>query len=121
METASLIENLIYRMNLFTIEGVGPCAHSRKEVTLKRYHQELGRIRRVHRLHLRELHQWPLRPIVCICEFQVGRFRKQKAFGCGKPQCLLCHFEKIFGIASVKDRIRHQRFIDSRRDYLTGE
>jgi len=88
---------------------------------MKRYQQELPRTKRVHRLHLNELHQWPQRPVVCICEFQVGRFRKQKALGCGKSQCLLCHFEKIFGIASVKDRIRHQRFVDSLGDYLNGE
>jgi len=87
---------------------------------MKRYSQELERTNQVHRLHLRELHRWPIAPVDCICEFQVGRFRKQRAFGCGRSRCLLCHFEKIFGIASVKDRIREQRFLDSLNDYLNG-
>jgi hypothetical protein len=94
------------------------CAPRTLRNALKRYHQELGRTIRTHRVHLRESHQWPRRAVICSCEFQVGRFRKQAALGCGKSRCLLCHFEKIFGIASAKDRMRHQRFIDSWRDYL---
>lgn len=84
---------------------------------MKRYHLELERMKRVHHLHLRWVHGWPVRSVECACEFQVGRFRKQKALGCGRPRCLLCHFEKIFGIPSVSDRIRGQRFVDSFRDY----
>jgi hypothetical protein len=84
---------------------------------MKRCHLELERTKRVHQLHLRGLHKWPVAPLDCVCEFQAGRFRKQKAFGCSKVRCLLCHFEKIFGIASVKDRIRARRFIDSLNDY----
>jgi hypothetical protein len=83
---------------------------------MKRYHQELDRAKRVHRQHLQGLHNWPIAPVHCVCEFQVGRFRKQKAFGCRKSRCLLCHFEKIFGVASVKDRIRDQRYRDSLND-----
>ena len=45
----------------------------------------------------------------CVCEFQVGRLRKQKALGCGKARCLLCHYDKILGIASVRDRVRRRR------------
>jgi hypothetical protein len=77
----------------------------------------LERTKRVHREHLRDLHQWPRQALDCVCEFQVGRFRKQKALGCGKSRCLLCHFDKIFGIQSVKDRIRPRRFLDSLNDY----
>ena len=84
---------------------------------LKRYHQELERTKRVHRQHLRDLHQWPRQEIDCVCELQVGRFRKRKALGCGKSRCLLCHFDKIFGLQSVKDQIRQQRFLDSFEDY----
>lgn len=58
--------------------------------------------------------------INCVCEFQIGRFRKRKPFGCGKARCLLCHYEKVFGIASVKDRIREQQFLDSLNDYFGG-
>jgi len=86
---------------------------------MKRYHQELEHTKRVHRLHLRGLHNLPAAPVNCICEFQVGRFRKQKAFGCGKSRCLLCHFEKVFGIASVQDRVRDQRHLDSLNDYFS--
>lgn len=87
---------------------------------MKRYHQELERTRKVHRLHLRRLYQSPAAPVNRICEFQVGRFRKRKAFGCGRTRCLLCHYEKIYAIASVKDRIRERRFLDSLNDYLNG-
>jgi hypothetical protein len=31
---------------------------------------------------------------------------------------LLCHYEKIFGIASVKDKIRERRFLDSLNYYF---
>jgi len=85
---------------------------------MKRCHQELERTKRVHRQHLRQTHNWPIAIVDCVCEFQVGRFRKQKAFGCHRAQCLLCHFDKIFGVASVKDRIRDQRYRDSLDDYF---
>lgn len=87
---------------------------------MKRCHLELERTRRVHQLHLRGLHKWPLAPVDCVCEFQAGRFRKQKAFGCGRSRCLLCHFEKIFSIPSAKDRVRDRRFLDLLNDYFNG-
>jgi len=35
---------------------------------------------------------------ICACEFQPGRFRKgQRIGGCGRPQCWLCHFDKLTG------------------------
>ncbi len=86
---------------------------------MKRYHLELERTKRIHHLHLRGLYKWPAAPVNCICEFQVGRFRKQKARGCRKSRCLLCHFEKIFGVTSVKDRIRELRYCDFLDDYFT--
>ena len=91
-----------------------------KKCVMKRSHLELGRTKRAHRRHLRGLHKWPVSPVDCVCEFQAGRFRKQKAFGCGRSRCLLCHFEKVFGIASAKDRIREQRYLDSLNDYWKG-
>jgi hypothetical protein len=84
---------------------------------MKRYHQERERTQREHRFHLRWVHRWPERPIDCECELQAGRFRKKKAFDCGNPRCLVCHFEKVFGIPSRKDRIRRLRFKDSLADY----
>jgi hypothetical protein len=32
--------------------------------------------------------------IDCDCDVQRGRFRKKRAFGCGKARCLLCHADK---------------------------
>src|SRR5262245_4426385 len=97
--------NMIHRMSLFTKEGVCQSAYSRKELAVKRYHQELERTKRVHRSHLREVHNWPKKAVDCECELQVGRFRKQKAFGCGKSRCLLCHYGKLMKIATIKARI----------------
>jgi hypothetical protein len=87
---------------------------------MKRYHQEVERTRRVHQLHLGGLHNWTIATLGCKCEFQAGRFRKQKAFGCRRSRCFICHFEKIFGVASVKDRVQDQRFLDSLNDYVRG-
>ena len=84
---------------------------------MKRYHRELLRTSRVHQLHLRCVHGWPAKPVKCVCDLQAGRFRKRKALGCRRPRCLLCHYEKIFGILSVKDRIRVGRYLDSLADY----
>ena len=33
--------------------------------------------------------------IDCDCDHQKGRFRKRRAWGCGKTQCLLCHSDKF--------------------------
>jgi len=49
---------------------------------------------------------------------QVGRFRKKKALDCGRAGCQLCHYEKIFGIASHQDRLRLSRAKDTVADYF---
>ena len=37
----------------------------------------------------------------CLCEGQPGRFRKgERARGCGRPRCWLCHGDKLAGIPS---------------------
>lgn len=87
---------------------------------MKRYHSELERTKRTHQSHLRLAH-WTGVRINCACEFQAGRFRKRKALGCGRSRCRLCHFEKIFGIRSVRDRQLEIRFIDSLEDYRRAE
>lgn len=34
--------------------------------------------------------------VACVCEFQMGRFRKgQRVGGCGNPRCWVCHSEKL--------------------------
>lgn len=85
---------------------------------MKRYHEERARIRSEHRFHLRQVHHWPKESVNCECELQAGRFRKKKALDCGKAACLLCHYEKILGIASYQDRVRLLRAKDSVADYF---
>ena len=42
-------------------------------------------------------------PIVCDCEFQVGRFRKgQRVGGCSTSACFLCHFEKLARVPTLQ-------------------
>jgi hypothetical protein len=85
---------------------------------MKRYHEERARIRSEHRFHLRYVHHWPKEPVDCECELQAGRFRKKKALDCGKTACLLCHYEKIFRLASHQDHLRLLKAKDSLADYL---
>jgi len=43
--------------------------------------------------------------VQCECDSQVNRFRKgQKQGGCGRPQCYLCHGEKLLGIPKPRDK-----------------
>jgi hypothetical protein len=88
---------------------------------MKRYHQELERTKRTHRYHLRWVHGYPKKPVDCLCELQAGRFRKRKALDCGRPRCLICHYDKVLKILSFKDRIREHRFTDSLNDYFESE
>lgn len=83
---------------------------------MKRYHDEIGRIRREHRRHLRWAHGWPQEPVLCPCDQQAGRFRKRKALDCGHARCLLCHGNKLLGIATHKDRLADLRFTESLRE-----
>jgi hypothetical protein len=84
---------------------------------MKRYQQELHRTARVHRFHLRWVHDWPRESVDCVCDLQAGRFRKNKALGCSRSRCLICHYEKVLRIPSGKDRARENRYIDSLSDY----
>ena len=88
---------------------------------MRRYYQELERTRRTHQLHLRWTHDWPKKGVDCECELQAGRFRKQKGQGCRRARCLLCHYGKVFKIATEKDRIREQQLRDSLKDYFESK
>ena len=60
---------------------------------MKRAHEE-----RLHTIHIWRQHlAWHgSGPLLCVCEFQIGRFRKgQRVGGCGKARCYLCHREKL--------------------------
>lgn len=85
---------------------------------MKRYHEESARIQSEHRFHLRHVHHWPKEPVDCECELQAGRFRKMKALDCGRTACMVCHYEKILGIASYQDRLRRLRTKDSLAEYF---
>jgi hypothetical protein len=44
-------------------------------------------------------------PILCACEFEVGRFRKgQRIGGCRNPRCFLCHMAKLTQIPKVQEQ-----------------
>lgn len=88
---------------------------------MKRYHQEQERIKRIQHFHLRWVYDYPQKPVSRLRDLQAGRFRKRRAIGCGRPRCLVCHYDKIFKIPSVKDRIRKYRFIDSLHDYIESD
>ena len=73
---------------------------------MKRWHQEEKIIQREWRKH-RKFHvesnknQSAKRvgksPFVvdCICDEQIGRFRKKDAYDCGNPKCFVCHSDKF--------------------------
>ncbi|MBX7218436.1 MAG: hypothetical protein K1Y36_00675 [Blastocatellia bacterium] len=81
---------------------------------MKRYHQERERTKRNYQQHLSVLG----RLVTIAGGFEPGRFRKRKPIGCGRPRCRLCHYDKIYGIPTVQDRIRQQRYADSLREFL---
>jgi hypothetical protein len=51
--------------------------------------------------------------ILCICEFQTGRFRKsQRVGGCGKSRCWLCHRVKLEKLATPGEQRQFVAFIE---------
>jgi hypothetical protein len=85
---------------------------------MRRYHEELPRTIREQRRHLREVHGWPKKPVICSSDLQPGRFRKRHAFDCGKTRCLLCHGDKLLQRPSIKDRIARDIIRDSLEDHI---
>ena len=66
---------------------------------MKRAAEELTRTKNVWRQHLRAHHG----AVACVCEYQVGRFRKgQRVGGCGNSRCWLCHSEKLGGVPTIQ-------------------
>ncbi len=70
---------------------------------MRRWHAETSLTRERRRRHLRQVHDWPRKPVECVCDTQTGRFRKRKALGCGRAHCLLCHRDKIFQVPRPRD------------------
>ena|SRR5258708_5843197 len=66
---------------------------------MKRAAEEFIRTKSVWRQHL-QMHRGT---VACVCEYQVGRFRKgQRIGGCGNPQCWLCHSEKLGVVPTIQ-------------------
>jgi len=69
---------------------------------VKRAAQERARTLRVWRRHL-TFHDRSR--VLCVCELQPGRFRKgQRARGCGKARCYLCHGDKLLQRPTLHQR-----------------
>ncbi len=67
---------------------------------MKRAAVEKLRTWNVWRNHLRTHRR---EPVACVCELQLGRFRKsQRIGGCGNPQCWVCHSEKLGRVPKLK-------------------
>jgi hypothetical protein len=79
---------------------------------MQRWHRDVRITRRHWREHLTLVHDYPRRPLDCVCELQVGRFRKIGGHGCGKARCLLCKADKIFQVPTHKDRLADLRFAE---------
>jgi hypothetical protein len=77
---------------------------------MRRWHEDARITRRHWREHLMLVHGWPKQPADCVCDLQMGRFRKIGGHGCGKARCLLCRFDKIFQVSTHRQRLADLRF-----------
>lgn len=75
---------------------------------MKRWHQEETIARRNQREHHRVVHNGD--PTGCVCDRQVGRFRKKDAYDCGRTRCQICHGDKVNGTPQHKDNVANLRF-----------
>ena len=54
---------------------------------------------------------------LCVCEFQIGRFRKgQRVGGCSVTRCYLCHRAKLLQEPTRQQRRGSARFAEGLRD-----
>ena len=69
---------------------------------MKRAAVEKVRTLHVWRAHLRTHRS---EAVACVCETQIGRFRKgERIGGCGNPRCWLCHSQKLGGVPKLRQR-----------------
>jgi len=82
---------------------------------MRRWHVE----RRIYLRHWREHSRFAHGnlPTDCRCDDEVGRFRKLRGMGCGRPRCQLCHFEKIHGIKNRHEKIADLRLREQVHNY----
>jgi hypothetical protein len=86
---------------------------------MRRASVERSRTVNVWRAHLRRSH--PVEPILCRCEFEVGRFRKaQRIGGCGNSRCFLCHGDKILGRPTLQELRARDRQREALREMTGG-
>jgi len=72
---------------------------------MQRWHREKHIAKRHQREHLRFVYNWPEQPVDCVCDRQIGRFRKRDGLDCGRPRCYLCHGYKLLKLKRRSDRI----------------
>jgi hypothetical protein len=66
---------------------------------MKRAAEERSRTRTTWLRHL-QAHRGT---VACVCELQMGRFRKgERIGGCGHSQCWVCHSEKLGRVPTVQ-------------------
>ena len=77
---------------------------------MKRAAVEKLRTLNIWRRHIRWHRDQGARTLACVCEAQVGRFRKgQRIGGCGNTKCWVCHSEKLGGEMGIY-RDAYERF-----------
>lgn len=62
------------------------------------------------------------RDLDCVCNKQVGRFRKLDAFDCGKPGCGICHGDKFPRRSWTRQEIKAAlQFREQLQDFFQGD
>lgn len=95
------------------------------EEIVKRWHQEKDRTVREWKKH-RKVHTDSNKNsrgkvgvsayvVDCICDEQIGRFRKKDAYDCGNPRCWMCHNDKF----PKREKTRQELLADKKlEEYL---
>ena len=62
------------------------------------------------------------RDVDCLCDTQVGRFRKRDAYDCGRPRCMLCHVDKFPKRTLTRQEIKAEwRFQEQLQEIFDGD
>jgi hypothetical protein len=60
--------------------------------------------------------------VACVCDQQIGRFRKRDAYDCGRPGCGICHSDKFPKRTLTKQEIWAEiRFREQLRAMFEGD
>jgi len=52
----------------------------------------------------------------CICDEQIGRFRKKDAYDCGNARCYICHADKLMNYKRRKEEKSDLKFKEGLKD-----